>query len=396
MDFAQIKSKIPSFPASLSGLSANMDFVRDIDMKALAIGLGLVATSYACLYFYVSSNAQDTIKAIESRLAYETVSVTSMKAKQEKNERPAASKQVIEGLYQNTASGYLPIIRRNDNLTSFRAYQRPFSFENVDLTKPVVSFIVVDFGLSKDQSLKSMDILPPEVSFVLSPYASLPEEWVSMAREKGHEVWLNQPIQQENAIDLGNYMIFHHASYNDKLKSLFSTLAITQGYLGISSYTDKTLDYAAEDYSKLAEEVYTRGLGYLETNPNAPKTIEGKSITFGAPYIQADMELLRTKGEQSFDDLEHIAQKQGHVVVVVPNASKVVKNLAVWIMKIAQADYTLAPASAMFDLPLYQASHNVKHDNNAIMTETPTELKTNDHDMLEDTTHHDTGHEQHH
>tara|TARA_R110002072_G_scaffold149130_5_gene296823 strand:+ start:290 stop:1465 length:1176 start_codon:yes stop_codon:yes gene_type:complete len=383
MDIAKIKGQL--LP-KITSICAHLK--NHIDVKSLTIGLALVFGLYVLLFSYVLFKAEDTIKIIESKLSYETIPVQVIGARN----RPTHQKSdlAIDGLYQNTASGLLPIIRRSDNLTSFRSYQRPFSFKEVSQDKPVISFIITDFGLSKEQSMATLDVLPPEISLMLSPYADLPEEWVSMAKAQGHEVWLNLPIQNKDATDLGGNTIFHFAPYGDKLKAFFKTLSTTQGYLGLGSFTDTSLTYSAEDYSKLAEEMYTRGLGFIEMNPYASPVIEGKSITYGAPYIQADMTLLRIKGDDSFDTLEHLAQQKKHAVIVVPNAPNIIKNLAVWLVKVAQADYTIAPVSAMFDLSLYNATQkdsdnsNESHQNiksapvpDAITT--PTHLQEHDH-----------------
>lgn len=383
MDIAKIKGGISPRIASICKYCKN-----NIDVKSLTIGLALVFGLYVLLFSYVLFKAEDTIKVIESKLAYETIPVQVIGARN----RPTHQKSeiAIDGLYQNTASGLLPIIRRSDNLTSFRSYQRPFSFKELNQDKPVISFIITDFGLSKEQSMATLNILPPEISLMLSPYADLPEEWVRMAKAQGHEVWLNLPIQNEDATDLGGNTIYHYAPYSDKLKAFFKTLSTTQGYLGLGSFTDTTLTYSAEDYSKLAEEIYTRGLGFFEMNPNASPVIEGKSITYGAPYIKADMTLLRIKGDHSFDTLEHIAQKQKHAVIVVPNAPNIIKNLAVWLVKVAQADYTIAPISMMFDLSLYNATQkdglnsnarppNIKAAPTPDEITAPTHLQENDH-----------------
>ncbi len=103
--------------------------------------------------------------------------------------------------------------------------------------------------------------------------------------------------------------------------------------------------------------MYIRGLGFLELNPDAASFIETQAFTSGAPYIKVDMVLHRMHGEKnSFDTVEKIAQTNGHAVVLVPNHPAIIKHLAVWIMKVAEADYIIAPVSAIYDLPLHTDS----------------------------------------
>ena len=364
--------------------------LKQVDPKALAGGLVVVLIAYYALFSYADSKREETLAYIASQIPSETVTVQrirKIKHTQKNGEddtgddsefgnEARSSVHTIEGLYTQTELGMLPVIRKEDNLTSFRAYQHPFSFDGLNLNKPVLSFIVVDYGLSNAHSENVLDLLPAEVSLMLSPYSRLPSEWVALAQDKGHEVWLDMPVQNMLGQDQGNATIFHHGSYIQKQQAMHKIMVRTQGYLGVSSYTDDSSNLAKADYLKIAEEIYGRGLGILELNPDAPRFIRGKAITTGAPYIQADMTVLR---RDDFHDLEVIAQEQGYAVAIIPNYPETIKNLAVWILKIARADYIVAPVSALYDLPLMKsggASSQVIEAEKAAVT--PTGLENQD------------------
>lgn len=395
MDFANAKA------AFVSNIRTG-SFLKRIDPVVLLRGLAVVALFYMLLWLYATWTAENTLKNLESKMASISVPLgqvtttppdslehasesTSQHAGNENkgaHQKASGQKnnalQTIDGLTEETRYGTLPVIRQKDNLTSFRAYQHPFSFAGKPLSeKPIIAFIIKDFGLSKDASETALDILPAPVSLMLSPYAGLPKEWMTMAQNKGHEVWMHTPIQHQNAVDFGPSTLFHHTGYNEKLGTLYQTLSQTRGYCGISSYTDESLSLAEDQYKKLTEEIYSRGLGYFEINPDAPPIIERKALAFGAPYIQADLEILRMQGEHSFETLESIARQNGHAVAVIPAYPKLIKNLAVWIMKVAQADYIVAPISAMYDLPLARAQASQG-------SQRPKALETSDHSEPEE------------
>ena len=348
---------------------------KRIDIIALLKGLLIVAVIYLLLFFYIYFNSANTIEKLKSQIIVENIPISYVENVPKHTASTLMS--IIDGLHEKTKAGLLPIIRKKDSLTSFRAYQHPFSFKDIG-NKPVISFIVVNYGLSKEQSLSALDLLPSEVSFILSPYASLPSEWIAMAQSKGHEVWLNLPIQNKRSHDLGENAIYHHSSSLEKKKNMYKSLAKTQGYIGISNYTDETLDSAKEHYLELAEDLYMRGLGILELNPNANTYIKNKALRMGAPYIKADLEVFRIRGKKnSFETLEAIAQKKGHAIAIIPNYPTTIKNLAVWIMKVAQADYIVAPVSAIYDLPLYKSSSRKGQTHNQYVA--PKNLRSNDH-----------------
>ena len=357
MYIAKIKSYLDAINPDLlrtkchSARNKVIRLLKNIEPKSLAIGISIVISFYALLFLYVFINATNTVKKLEDQLATETISVQFVKETKEIKTTKVMASVLVDGLQETTKLGKLPIIRPSDNLTSFRAYQHQFSFDKVD--KPIISFILLDYGLSKEQSKYALDILPSEVSFLLSPYSYLPDEWVKMAQDKGHEVWIDVPIQNEKTKNSGKNTVFHHSSMIQKIKSMKRSLARAGGYVGIGSYTDNSMNAISEDYLKLMDELYARGLGYIEINPNAPKILEKKAFDMFTPYVRADLKIVRMKGrDNSFEKLEIIANKKGHAIAVIPSYPNTIKNLAVWILKIAQSDYTIAPISAIYDLPL--------------------------------------------
>ncbi len=341
-----------------------------LDKRFLFTSLGVVVFLYSGLFAYSYLSASSLIKDLENSLASEITPVDIIhkqetkqqvggknETKENTNTTDNESIALIDGLSEFTPDGKkLPIIRASDNLTSFQAYRRSFSFGEFDNSKPVVSFLLIDYGLSQKQSEYALDILPPEVSFMLSPYSNLPDEWANMARARGHEVWLNVPIQNNKQENSGKNTVFHHASVKQKQRSMRKSLILAEGYLGVGSYTDDSMNVVAEDYLTLIGEIYNRGLGYVEVNPEAPLLIRDKAFSMFAPYIRADLKIVRMRGKNgSFEKLEAIANEKGYAVAVIPSYPNTIKNLAVWLLKVAKSDYSVIPVSAVYDLPLYQS-----------------------------------------
>lgn len=352
------------------------DQFKTIDLKAFGLGLGVVGLIYLLIFVYIFAFSQSTVEGLEKQLSstFAKVEVSdkppvtaSDNSKshdgahhEEAEAQSTAPKELpdnlVEGLLEHTPIGALPIVRTTDGLTSFRAYQQPFDFDQI--SKPMVIFVVKDFGLSSENSQMALEILPPQVGFVLSPYSTMPDEWIKLAREAKHEIWMNAPIENNTSTtnDSGAATILTNSSYVQKLKALQWNMSQGSGYIGVASYTDNLLLESKEQYSKLADEIYGRGLGFFELNPNANSYIESKALSKNAPYIKADMEVIQMLGDNSFEILEKKLTKKNVIVAVVPNYPKPLKNLAAWILKVGQVDYTLAPASALYDLALHNST----------------------------------------
>lgn len=397
MNVAAVKEKIKTIKLKrpniqFSGLESVTKYIKN---KYFVQGISAVLVIYLLLLGYVYMSSKATLNAIKDNIPSHTselVFLDSPIKQKEKKASPHHQKQkkkttdtnikdlVIKGLYQKTQYGLLPKIREKDNLTGFRAYQNPFDLNTMP-NLPVVTFIVDGYGLSNKLSQTMLDILPAEVSLSLNPNVSMPNEWVKKAHEKGHEVWLHLPIQSNNNIDGGKNTIFHHAALPEKVESLYKTMSTTQGYTGISAFTDEQIQTTeSEHYTQLMNKIYERGLGYIELNPNATKLLEGSAINLGAPYIKADTHVLTMKGDKhSFDEIEKLAKKNGHITVVVPPYPKTIKYLAVWIEKVGQTEYAIAPVSAIYDIPFHKSTGKGKASKKLNKQSAPAPLSEHDH-----------------
>ncbi len=359
-----------------------LELLRNADKPSLLKSTAIVVGFYAIIFGYIYIHSDDILKSIEDSMPSETVELSHGRAFGQEKTSHIANKNtnLVSGLFQFEEVGNIPIIRKSDQLTSFRAYQASFNF-NAYENRNLLAFMVTDYGLSEKTSNMALDILPPQVSFLLSPYANLPEEWIKRARAKGHEVWIDLPIQSQTAVDQGLNTIFHHQSLSEKAKTMHKTLARALGYVGIGMFMDNSGLSINDHYKLLSNELYNRGLGIFEKNPNAPEYIEAIAIAKGAPFTKADLEVVQMKGKQSFQKMEAIAKKQGSAVAVVPSYPKAIKNLAVWLEKAGNVDYVVAPVSAIYDLPLERNSPPNK--NNA----STSGLKPSDHIAQPVTTH---------
>jgi hypothetical protein len=382
-----VKAKLPSFDALPFSLPpALQQKLNMIDKRQLLLSCGIVFGFYILVFAYVYFTADITITNLEKKMASVSVQLTEKApspygigthntSKSDIDINEMAEANLIEGLSSyDSVFGRLPVIRSEDQLTSFRSYQTPFSLNGVG-NKPVISFVLKDYGLSDKTSNMALDILPPEVSFILSPYADLPQEWINRARSIGHEVWMEIPIQQDDSNDTGLNTIFHHNSLIEKGKTMRVSLSRGLGYVGAALFMDKGVIETREHYVKLLEELYGRGLATLEMNPQAPAFMEAMAVSKAAPYIKATEEVKRASGVNPFTTVEGTAQKTRQAIALVPSYPVLIKDLALWIEKVGKVDYIIVPASAIYDLPLARAG---ALSDKAVAKDIPHSLDKND------------------
>lgn len=348
------------------------------DTAYLLKGILLYCSFIVLGYAYIASFGHAYVKKLEDGILTETVAVTKTpqspteKAQNSVDTPKTGSNRedftknpepvLLEGLLENTNIGQIPKIRKTDNMTSFRAYQAPYDLAGIQ-NKKALAFAVKDYGLSEKLSMMVLEILPPEVSLILSPYAKAPEVWIAKAQLKGHEVWLSLPIQSRNAPDHGKNTIFHHAAYGKKRLNAYKILSQSSGYIGIAAYTDDTINYAAEDYLNFIEDIYGRGLGYLELNSKAQNLLASKALLFGAPYLKADINIINITGKNSLTSLEkNMLTQKTHAIAIVEPYPQTVSMLKEWIEKIGHIEYAIVPVSTIYDVPSYKSAQNANEN----------------------------------
>lgn len=265
---------------------------------------------------------------------------------------PAANdsqKFPLKGLTEKTPEGLLPIIRKDDGLTPFKAYARPYT-KSADI--PKVAIVVEGFGLRKDQSEAAL-ALPADVTLLISPYAAQPKTWLEKAHAAGREVWLTVPMEHDalNAADPGPRALSSTALLAENETRLKTVLAKAQGYAGVAGFYSDRFKNVALMMQTLFESVFARGLGYLELNPTPPASIADTAARLKAPYAQTvlhldDPRFLKNPAD-ALEIIESRALDKKFAVIVMPAYPKLIEAVVKWEASLAGKGIVLAPLSAV-------------------------------------------------
>lgn len=336
-------------------------FLRYFDRRHFLYGLGGVGAFYLILFLYALIFSGSTISHLEEDLASLSVPVMHRSAiqafvRQEDGIPGIALPPAPDvGLYEHNKEGsVLPIIRKEDGATPFSFYKRPNTFPtNTDL--PIAAIAVEGFGLSFELSQKLVSSLPVEISFILSPYSDNTQGWLDAARESGHEVWLEMPIENYRAeiIDPGPAALMVRSNLDKNRESLDWIMSRASGYTGLAAFTDNKFFKAELMLETLSNSFLKRGLGYMEINPNGDDVIENAALEQDAPFIRTS--LIGLKG------FEDILVRDGLGLLVIPSTPEAIEELKVWMEK-NKDNILFVPASAYYDAPLHLSSSFEQHD----------------------------------
>lgn len=174
----------------------------------------------------------------------------------------------IASVTENTALGPLPIIAE-DGTTPFQAYAYPPVSKDSFAKR---AFIIHSLGLQESLTQQIIDQLPPEITLAFSPYAPNLNDWVQKARNKGHEVLLQLPIQSEDAVfDPGPYGLKADLPPDENLEKLTWTLSRMTGYLGVITIAPTELgDGTTGPFASVLQDLNKRGL--LLVTPTSDST----------------------------------------------------------------------------------------------------------------------------
>lgn len=364
--------------------------VQDVDRKSLAAGLALVAFFYLSLYFYALISATATYDKMEAVLASHKVLLYTPEEEPaaetthdphaphattaiEADPKSALVKSPVSGLFEDTDYGKLPLLRTHDGMTSFAAYKRPAPA--LDLQKPSIAILLTDFGLSPKNAKAALNALPPEISLLLSPYAQSPETWRELSRKKGHETWLNIPVENKDLghTDPGPAALLIRDDVDSNRSKLYWSMARTTGYVGLASFLDDSFLMAQKNFRAVFQSGLERGLAFIELNPAADGYLEGVTLKAGMPDIRADLWISGPQGENSLEALEKIARQKGYALGVMPAYPQNVKMLELWLKSVNQKGITLVPVSALAEI---QKGTGAAEQTQAL---TPHHLDTSDH-----------------
>ncbi len=263
-------------------------------------------------------------------------------------------KAPVEGLFETTPEGRLPVIRKKDGLTPAQAYRRPFDRYATD--KPLVSIVIMDMGLSNAATESAIRTMPPEVSFVISPYSPAPDFWMNEAKARGHEVWLGLPLESETypLHDPGPHTMLIRAPLQQNKNKLSWLLGRAVGYVGFVTTPDPVFMKSITDMRPILNDIFERGLAFVDSS-KIPETMP-QTMAFGmhAPYASIDLVIDQSATQEdiqkALEKLEKIAADKGSAIGIIHPLPVSYQATLRWLEGLSEKGYTLAPLSTQTGL----------------------------------------------
>ena len=248
----------------------------------------------------------------------------------------------ISGFFTPGPAGPLPIIAQ-DGRTPFEAYARPFAANG----RPKVALVIGGLGLNARATQAAIETLPGEVTLSFAPYAEGLQGWIDMAREHGHEVLLETPMEPVDYPDNdpGPYTLMANGQGPETVKRLEWVLSRATGYFGLTNYLGSRFLANDTAYDAFAGALRGRGLGFIDDGGAARRV--GGGLPRASAERVIDRQLTRAAIDQQLLALEANALQRGQALGSGFAYPVTLEKVAEWAANVEQRGYQLAPASAL-------------------------------------------------
>lgn len=256
-------------------------------------------------------------------------------------------------LVQRGRHGLLPQ-RGRDGSKPYEVYARPLvSSGKLKASAPKLAILIGGMGLNRPVTAAAIRQLPADVSLAFAPYGpDLPRQ-VAEAREDGHEVFLQVPMEPFDLAGPGPGPHMLRTGYDRKQmrEHLHWHMGRFTGYVGIANFLGAKFTADTEAIAPVIEELRRRGLMYFDDG-SSPRSLAG-NITRASqtPFVRTDVILDERRDKRSVEAalarLEGLAVRQGIAVGFGNALPDVLAEVARFSKELERRGVVLAPVSAL-------------------------------------------------
>lgn len=259
----------------------------------------------------------------------------------------------VRSVVEKSRYGPLPKIAADGTRPS-DVYARPASASGAPGPgQPVrIALLITNLGLSEVETTQAINALPGPVSLAFGPYGRNLEGWVRQARDMGHEVMLQVPLEPFDYPDNdpGPHTLLTSLSPEENMKRLHWIMSRFTGYTGITNHMGAKFTAAQESFLPMLEEIKSRGLMYLDDGTAARSTASQIARDLGVDYSESQLVIDEGRNAKEIDlalkKLEQIAQQNGLAVGIGSSLPITIGRVAEWTRTLKAKGIELIPVSA--------------------------------------------------
>ena len=258
---------------------------------------------------------------------------------------PAPDRRLVE----KSRYGLLPR-RAKDGATPASIYARPLA-----MSPPIppgalrVAIVVGGMGLNSLATDDAILRLPPAVSLAFAPYGAQAEQQAAAAREAGHEILLQAPMEPFNPADSPGPHVLQAGDAVKASEDLHWQMGRFTGFIGLVNFLGGRFTADQASTQALMGELAERGLDYVDDG-SSPQSLAGDiAAQAGVGFIKADVRIDEAKRPEAIDAalfrLENLARQKGVAVGFATGLPASNERIARFAAELAKHGLALVPVS---------------------------------------------------
>jgi polysaccharide deacetylase 2 family uncharacterized protein YibQ len=263
---------------------------------------------------------------------------------------PAPDQRLVE----RSRQGLLPRIGI-DGSRPANVYARP-SGRSADARPAArVALVVGGLGISPTATADAVAKLPDEVTLAFAPYGGDLERHVTLAREDGHEVMLQAPMEPFDYPDNdpGPHTLTVRARTQENIGHLHWALGRFTGYVGVINFMGARLTADEAALAPILREIGSRGLVFVDDGSSSRSIAIQVGAGAGTPTARADLVVDGVPRPDAIDRqlerLEQIAKQRGFALGSAGALPVTVDRVAQWAKTLEGRGIILVPVSGAFE-----------------------------------------------
>ena len=256
-------------------------------------------------------------------------------------------------LVEDSQFGPLPVISA-DGRAPMTAYARAFDAKD---KRPRIAIIVSGLNVSANNTKLALARLPAPATLGFVPFAFDTQASVDLAREAGHEVLLQVPMEPFDfpESDPGAHALMVAASGEENIRRLNWTLSRITGYVGITNLLGARFMSEQAPLDPILKEAARRGLVFVDNGASKSSLALTAARHAGSSFATGTLILDDVQTKDGIDrklvELEAEA-KRNRVAIGVGSAFPVtIARIAEWAEGAESRGFVLVPISAIAAKP---------------------------------------------
>lgn len=265
--------------------------------------------------------------------------------------KPAPDQRLVEA----SRHGLLPRIG-NDGARPAKVYARPpGTLAGGDAPKARVALVVGGLGISPTTTADAVAKLPAAVTLAFAPYGGDLDRQVTAARDDGHEVMLQAPMEPFDYPDNdpGPHTLTVRAKPQENIGHLHWAMGRFTGYVGVINFMGAKLTTDEAALTPILREIGSRGLVFVDDGSSSRSLVRQSAPGAETPTARADLVLDGVPRPEAVDRqlerLEQLARQRGFAMASASVLPVAVDRIAHWARTLEERGVLLVPVSNAFE-----------------------------------------------